>query len=127
MKIEIDENGYHTAPDGSKWRVVPVEATHCMIDAILNSTESFAFYAEYAAAIKAAPPPPIPATRYDWSKIPAGYDWAATDEDGDVFVYSKKPYARDYLWVANGGVQIFIAPGDPCPDWRESLEKRPGT
>ena len=76
---------------------------------------------------KAAPPPPIPATRYDWSKIPAGYDWAATDEDGDVFVYSKKPYARDYLWVANGGVQIFIAPGDPCPDWRESLEKRPGT
>lgn len=33
MKIEIDGLGYHTAPDGSKWRLAPVEPDQPMIDA----------------------------------------------------------------------------------------------
>ena len=151
-KIEIDELGYYTAPDGGKWKVVPVEATDEMVRMMLcvrwpalfkeylrhpwNGPKSAAddeksiqeAIKQFDNAIKAAPPPPIPATRYDWSKIPEGYDWAATDEDGDLFAYSKSPHIKAGQWAANFGVGVIgISPGDPCQDWRESLEKRPGT
>lgn len=126
MKIELDDQG-HTA-DG-KWRLVPVECTHDMIDAAMNNTESFAFYAEYSEAIKAAPVyvPPAPTTRYDWSKIPEGYDWAATDRYGNV-ACSKTQFVMkptNDFWLHHKGHAIEVSKGDPCPDWRESLEKRP--
>ena len=28
----------------------------------------------------------------DWSKVPEGYDWAAQDENGDVFAHSHEPF-----------------------------------
>ena len=65
MKIEIDELGYHTAPDGSKWRVVPVEPTPEMIaEMALNPAHDARFNedfaSQYAAAIAACPAPDLP-------------------------------------------------------------------
>lgn len=129
MKIEIDAQGYWTAPDGGKWKLVLVEANDNMQRAMMDEV-SVAFHgvadaseSMYAAAIKAAPPPP----RYDWSKIPEGYNVATTDEDGyqTAFPDNSKIEISDIhnYWYGLGC--IHVGESGQCHDWRESLERRP--
>lgn len=69
-------------------------------------------------------------TRYDWTKAPEWAMWAATDEDGDRYWYEEIPRQAEVcdFWVADEGrgqneeiLPLFAY----CPDWRESLERRP--
>jgi hypothetical protein len=68
------------------------------------------------------------ASRYDWSKIPEGYDWIATDKCGAVYMFRVAP---PYLgrgrtmWLAPMMNYDKVSIGPECEDWRESLEERP--
>ena len=70
-----------------------------------------------------------PATLYDWSKIPDGFNWCAVDSNGHVHAFTKKPrLASIGFFVCNGDcVKVpasLLLAGAPKP-WRESLEQRP--
>jgi hypothetical protein len=71
-------------------------------------------------------------SRYDWSKIPEGYDWVATDKCGAVYRYRVAPHLNVSGW--GGASPLWLAPvrdyetvsdGPVCDDWRDSLEQRP--
>ena len=69
-------------------------------------------------------------TLYDWRKAPEWANWAAMDEDGDVFWYEGKPKmfeGREYWSCTEEGsdeadenVKLRYVP------WDQSLEQRPG-
>jgi len=67
------------------------------------------------------------ATLYGWAAVPAGYKYAATDADGEVYAYESKPTLVDgwSYWAATGGSIYQISERSPAADWRESLEARP--
>ena len=63
-------------------------------------------------------------TRYDWSIAPEWAQWAATDKDGEMYWYDKKPLTGGISWINNHvSVSFDIAP--ECKDWKDSLEARP--
>lgn len=79
-------------------------------------------------------------SRYDWSKIPQKYKWAATDSDGVVAWYIRQPKRTERQWYPKSNwwreflfrdfgsefeVDVDSCGGGICPDWRESLEERP--
>lgn len=67
-------------------------------------------------------------TRYDWSKIPEGFDHAATDMDGEVFAYMNKPWRDTTVWFDPNHISKatrLIETIAPPKDWADSLEQRP--
>lgn len=66
----------------------------------------------------------------DWSKVPEGYDWVATDYDGAQWAYRDNPIKhQDLIWEPWGEVNAFKvgAIGGPVKDWEDSLRQRPKT
>ena len=65
-------------------------------------------------------------TLYDWSEIPAIYNWIAKDMSGSVFQYVSKPEKEKYCWV-NMHKHICCKKLDQKTDvpWQDSLEARP--
>jgi len=69
-------------------------------------------------------------TLYDWSQAPEWANWAATNEDGEVWWHERKPEILerdDYLWfdkkrceLAGESIKLRSVP------WDQSLEQRPG-
>ena len=76
------------------------------------------------------PKPPLIVPDAVWRVLPEAYRWAAVDKNGDVNVYTLKPYvpADTNRWCDLGSlvdITCFVGvEGDP-PRWRESLIKRP--
>lgn len=68
-------------------------------------------------------------TRYDWSEIPEGFDWAATDLNGLVYAYDCAPKKGRSWWYPAKTVNKvkYIKDTGMCKTWRESLEQRPQT
>ena len=72
-------------------------------------------------------------TLYDWSKAPEWANWAAMDEDGDVFWFEGKPERlgrgwRDDSWYTEKRWELArraTALYQSVP-WDQSLEQRPG-
>jgi uncharacterized protein YoxC len=63
-------------------------------------------------------------SRYDWSKAPEWAKWRATDENGLCHWYENKPIAYGHCWRSKDILQLSYY-GEPCPDWRNTLEQRP--
>ena len=68
-------------------------------------------------------------TLYDWSKAPAWANWAATNEDGEVWWHERKPEILerdDYLWFDKKRCELA---GESVKNrsvtWDQSLEQRP--
>lgn len=61
---------------------------------------------------------------YDWNEVPEWVQWAATDEDGDLYWYSHKPVEDSRGWHNENGKQVFVRTIH-VDDWTQSLEKRP--
>lgn len=63
----------------------------------------------------------------DWSIIPGGYDYVATDEDGKCNIFSYHPYRAESIWMMHddGDFEILYRTSNN-PDWRNSLRVRPG-
>ena len=63
----------------------------------------------------------------DWSKVPEGYDWAAQDENGDVFAHSHEPeidatgkcWASMYLSCTRLDIDL------DNENWRDTKTQRP--
>lgn len=70
-------------------------------------------------------------SRYDWSQVPEGYDWVATDRCGVVYAYLNKPIIKNKFgfWVnlvsKCSRMLTIPIPHEECTDWRDSLEQRP--
>lgn len=76
-------------------------------------------------------------TRYDWTIIPTGYDWAATDSDGEQIACTTRPVntiiSTDEpfkpAWWKRVGLDYLVIPltrpKTPCFDWKNSVEQRP--
>ena len=65
----------------------------------------------------------------DWSQVPEGYDWAAQDENGDIFAFDIEPISAVSLeWLSKTKNYYLVSHGEFYnPDWRNTLTKRPGT
>lgn len=63
----------------------------------------------------------------DWAQAPAGWDWAAQDEDGRWFWYGVKPLASlgGGVWRAPSRAQQLAGVGLANADWVSTLRKRP--
>lgn len=65
-------------------------------------------------------------SRYDWSSVPKEVNWIATDEDGDVRGFCKKPELRFGFWVDVETPYYFETNMTLIDDnWENSLEERP--
>ena len=65
-------------------------------------------------------------SRYDWSKIPKEYEWAATDEDGDVYAFFVPPFLGKHAWQpSDGKAPLALGGGSNALYWVNSLEQRP--
>lgn len=71
-------------------------------------------------------------TRYDWTKIPVKFSWAAQDCDGQLVAYARRPKidVGDEHWSMDadgpGLFQVVASSnGFACPAWANSLERRP--
>ena len=72
-----------------------------------------------------------PVLDIDWSKVPEGFDWAAQDNNGDIYAWSTKPVRTEaeggyWRWRGEKGTHFYIG----STTWREadinrSLTKRP--
>lgn len=62
----------------------------------------------------------------DWSLAPAGWDWAAQDEDGRWFWYGVQPQPSigGGVWRAPSRAQAFACQADPNPEWYDTLRRR---
>jgi hypothetical protein len=62
----------------------------------------------------------------DWSQAPAGWDWAAQDEDGRWFWYGVQPQPSigGGVWRAPSRAQAFACQADPNPEWYDTLRRR---
>ena len=90
-----------------------------------HETDSYVIGAEMTHAKLIQPNP-----RYDWSNIPAEYEWMATDRGGTVHAYKNRPVSGeefDYWFVAWSIIEDakWICKGKLTEDWRDSLEQRP--
>lgn len=91
--------------------------------------------AELARAKPAVTPDPYAGSRYGelWAKGDPLALWIATDEDGEVWMFSCKPTpgVNSPQWIPERGTWHERVPHDArktmwrCPDWRDSLEARP--
>ncbi|MCE5387955.1 MAG: hypothetical protein K0041_05170 [Acidithiobacillus sp.] len=64
----------------------------------------------------------------DWSKVHEKYKWAAQDEDGKTFVFESKPFLFEGelgVWDSFGYMVLIENNGEPNPDWKNTLTKRP--
>ena len=68
-----------------------------------------------------------------WSEAPLWAMYIAQDEDGAWFAYEKKPkpskqgmgLTSTFIFV-DGGESMLLTWDVPNPDWRDTLQKRPG-
>lgn len=62
----------------------------------------------------------------DWSQAPAGWNWAAQDEDGRWFWYGVQPAPSmgGGVWRAPSRAQVFAWQGDVNPQWYDTLHCR---
>ena len=70
----------------------------------------------------------------DWTEVDDKYLYAATDKNGEVYFYVKKPYFNEADAYPDGwnnvGASIFLNYGlvdNNCKDWKLSLVERPET
>ena len=70
--------------------------------------------------------------KYDWSKVPKGINFIATDKNNRVYGYYNKPIKKDGAWSVGKYdirlVEQFIKLPNIRPytkDWNKSLEERP--
>ena len=63
--------------------------------------------------------------RYPWDKAPEWANYAATDDDGDLWFYENKPDCKSGVWLADGPFYRFIDRGPPCARPAMTLEQRP--
>ena len=64
-------------------------------------------------------------SRYDWSKIPAEYDWAATSANSFINAFTDAPIRHTDMWRISKGFIKYLGIADYAGDWSESLEHRP--
>ena len=66
-------------------------------------------------------------TRYNWDEFPEWANYASTDANGSLFVWSHKPkMGYEYPgWRFAIGNFWFIKKLDADDNWRNSLEQRP--
>jgi hypothetical protein len=58
-----------------------------------------------------------------WENAPEWAVCTATDADGRTFYYEQEPDKCERQWIPKGGnVSLYTK---PCPNWRDTLEKRP--
>lgn len=62
----------------------------------------------------------------DWAQAPTDWNWLAQDEDGRWYWYRVQPQPGFGVWRAHSSAQAFACAGQPNPQWRDSLEQRPG-
>lgn len=64
----------------------------------------------------------------NWSDAPAGWDWAAQDEDGRWFWYAVAPQLGigGGVWRAPSRAQQYAGQGQPNAAWHGTLRQRPG-
>jgi hypothetical protein len=60
-------------------------------------------------------------SRYPWHKAPKWAKFAATDRDGKMWWFEKRPELYNAEWLHCNVEQIYLE----CPDFAESLESRP--
>ena len=60
----------------------------------------------------------------DWSIVPDGFNWAAQDEDGDIYAYTEEPTdcVNDSEWYVIKGSYILIK---ESIYWRQTKTRRP--
>jgi hypothetical protein len=68
--------------------------------------------------------------KYDWKKVPKGFDWVATTSKGYAFAHRGKPisgWLGHGFWYGGGDSEFIYWPKENPfnGDWRESLEQRP--
>jgi hypothetical protein len=58
-------------------------------------------------------------------QISSEHHWIATDEDGDVYAYSYKPWLGDKYWntCSFGAGVIYLGNATFEADWKESLRE----
>ncbi len=70
-------------------------------------------------------------TKYPWHLAPDWAMWAATDEDGVAAFFELEPFmcetVRIWLWAGCSKWVLTDSDIESSADWRNSLEKRPGT
>jgi hypothetical protein len=65
-------------------------------------------------------------SRYPWKDAPEWANLAATNADGQRLWYGgPEVYQRETYWDYYGRASRMPDLGEPCPDWRDSLEQRP--
>jgi hypothetical protein len=65
-------------------------------------------------------------SRYKWDTIPEEYNYAATDESGNMYAYISYPIICHYgFFVNNGSKHFYIGQADNSSDWAFSIERRP--
>lgn len=69
----------------------------------------------------------LPITKEMWAMIDKKWKWAAMDEDGEVYFYTKNPSSDNCLWRYDFGKYrgCVLAIDTDRIDWRKSLTKRP--
>ena len=63
----------------------------------------------------------------DWSEVPEGYDWAAQDEYGYVYVFDHEPFLFEGefgVWDSFSGC-VLLRHDKPNENWKNTLTKRP--
>lgn len=68
-------------------------------------------------------------TKEQWAKIPAEFNFAAADSDGEWYAFITEPNRRTSCWKAKDEPYHGFKPGDvgtlPNAPWEDSLCKRP--
>ena len=68
-------------------------------------------------------------TRYNWDEFPECANYASTDANGDLFVWSVKPRLSYNGWRLSLSDELeqflYIKKCDADENWRNSLEQRP--
>ncbi len=68
-------------------------------------------------------------TKYDWSNVPKEVNWIATDSNGNVFGYYKKPKLQENGYFMHIGDNFYYPEKGWMEsyngNWIDSLEERP--
>lgn len=69
----------------------------------------------------------LPIAKEMWAMIGEEWKWAAKDEDGRVWFYTKKPFIDDDFWISFPGkcAENVCVLNTNGIDWRRSLTRRP--
>jgi hypothetical protein len=86
------------------------------------------WYPECSYRVKSVPLVP---DSIDWSHVHAKWKWLARDRDGEVYIYTDKPYRDAGLnfWLGGGAalkvLDVFTSYKQGTAKWEDSLVERP--